>query len=128
MTSHYVPQCWACPNKLSYRRQFHEGNDIKNKTFSDLTHERSSKFSMSYLKRTKPHVKDLCVHKTKSTYPYLTRRISQHILDKICSFNSHRREIQKLCDTKSKAPNYKFKNFIQHFTTRTQISQHTNSL
>ena len=57
----------------------------------------------------------MCVNKTKPKYTYSTRKSSKHILGKICSFNYHRREIKKLCHTKSKAPNYKFINLMRHF-------------
>ena len=71
--------------------------------------------SHSHQRKPRSHVKNLCVNKNKSKYPCVTKLYPQHVSNMIYSFKCHRREIEKLCNTKSKAPSYKFNKLIRYF-------------
>ena len=86
MTSHYNPKCWTCAS-----------------------------ISRSHQRKPKSHVQNVCVNKNKSNFPCVTKKHPQHVSNMIYSFKYHRIEIEKLCNTKSKAPSYKFNKLIRYF-------------
>ena len=120
MTSHYVPQCWACPNKSYHKLNSRIRNNLQNNTILHIKHKRSSKTFKSYPKRPQTYIKDFCVHKIRSKHLYPSRRSPKYVFDKICSFKHHRKEIKKLYYTKLEASKFKLKNLKRHFHKRDQ--------
>ena len=88
-TSHYNPKCWNCTS-ISHSQQ----------------------------RKPRPHVENSCANKNKLKYPCVAKLYPQHIPNMIYSFKCHRREIEKLCHTKSKDPSYKFNKLIRHLNKK----------
>ena len=58
--------------------------------------------SHSHKRKPRSYVKNFCVHKNKLKYPCVTELYPQHVSNMIYSFGYHRKEIAKICNTKSK--------------------------